>query len=55
MITPSTAVRIEEYRAQRDLAYSTVRQDFTGLVERDLLETRYEGKTQVFAVRDDFK
>lgn len=55
VLTPSTAMRIEEYRAQHGLAYSTARQDLTSLVERGLLEMRYEGKAQVFTVRDDFK
>lgn len=55
VLTPSTAMRIEEYRSQHDLAYSTARQDLTSLVERGLLEMRYEGKAQVFTVRDDFK
>ncbi len=55
VLTPSTAMRIEEYRSQHDLAYSTARQDLTSLVEMGLLEMRYEGKAQVFTVRDDFK
>lgn len=55
VLAPATAARIEEYRTQHDLAYSTARQDLTSLVERGLPEMCYEGKAQVFTARGDFK
>lgn len=55
VLAPAIAVRIEEYRAQHELAYSTARKDLMGLVERGLLEMHYEGKAQVFTARDDLK
>lgn len=55
VLAPALAVRIEEYRLQHDLAYSTARKDLMGLVERGFLEMHYEGKAQVFTARADLK
>ena len=55
ILVPESTFRIEEHRRTYDLAYSTARQDLTTLMERGLLEMRYEGKAQVFTSRFDMK